>query len=407
MMTSRERIRKAINHEEADRVPIDFGAMRSTGIQAIAYNKLQAYLGLPTGTGKLYDIYQQLAEPEMKVLDRLHGDVVQIHHLKPSFGVPIDEWKPGTLPDGSPIMEPKTFNPIRNEKGDLELIDGDKIIARMPKGGIYFDRVHHAYAHCKTKEDIDKMPKKYITDDDLDFLEKQAKYYYENTDKAILAPFGGKIIETGESDWGFERFLMLLASEPELAHYYLNKITDVYMENLERFLGRLSRYIDVIQFGDDLGSQKNTLVSVKMYRDMIKPYHKRQYQWVQKHYPDVKVFLHSCGSVFTLIPDLIDAGVQILNPIQLSAAKMDPVVLKKEFGDDLVFWGGGIDTQQTLTHENSEHIEQEVKRLIDIFKPGGGFVFTQVHNVQANIPPEKVITAYDAAFKYGTYNKEK
>jgi uroporphyrinogen decarboxylase len=403
MLTSRERIRLAINHHEADRVPIDFGAMRSTGIQAIAYNKLQAYLGYPIGTGKLYDIYQQLAEPEEAILNRLHGDVVQVHHLKPSFGVPIDEWKKGTLPDGSPIMEPKTFNPVRNENGDLELIDGEIIIARMPKGGIYFDRVHHAYAHCKTKEDIDQMPKKYITDEDLDFMEKQAKYYFEHTDKAILAPFGGKIIETGESDWGFERFLMLLAAEPDLAHHYLKRITEVYMENLKRFLGRLSKYIDVIQFGDDLGSQKGPLISTKMYREMIKPYHKKQYQWVQKNYPNVKVFLHSCGSIYDLIPDLIDAGVQILNPIQLSAAKMDPVKLKEQFGDKLVFWGGGIDTQQTLTHENPKDIEAEVKRLIDIFKPGGGFVFTQVHNIQANIEPSKVVAAYDAAYKNGTY----
>jgi uroporphyrinogen decarboxylase len=175
------------------------------------------------------------------------------------------------------------------------------------------------------------------------------------------------------------------------------------MENLKRFLGRLSKYIDVIQFGDDLGSQKGPLISTKMYREMIKPYHKKQYQWVQKNYPNVKVFLHSCGSIYDLIPDLIDAGVQILNPIQLSAAKMDPVKLKEQFGDKLVFWGGGIDTQQTLTHENPKDIEAEVKRLIDIFKPGGGFVFTQVHNIQANIEPSKVVAAYDAAYKNGAY----
>lgn len=405
-LTSRERVRLALEHKEADRVPIDFGAMRSTGIQAIAYNKLKEHLHLTDTPTKLYDIYQQLAEPSPEISKRFHADVVQVHRLNPAFGIPIKKWKDGVLPDGSKCIVPFDLNPVLNEHGDQLIINGNTVIAKMPNGGIYYDSVFHPYQDCKSFEDIDKIPLYHITEEELDFLEEQAKFYYEKTDKAILASFGGNIIEAGEDDWGFENFLILLSAEKELAHYYANRLTDNYMINLEKFLGRIGKYIDVIQFGDDLGVQDGTLISKRMYQKMIKPYHQRQFQWVRKNYPKVKVFFHSCGSVINLIPDLIEAGVEVLNPIQLSAAGMDPVVLKREFGKDLVFWGGGIDTQQTLTNCKVEEIEAEVKRLIDIFKVGGGFVFTQVHNIQANISSEKVIAVYDSAYKHGWYNKQ-
>lgn len=404
-LTSRQRIRLALEHKEADRVPIDFGAMRSTGISAIAYNKLKEHLGIQEGHTKLYDIYQQLAEPEEMIVDRFHGDVVQLHRLEPAFGIDILEWKDGVLPDGSTCLVPKNFNPVKNEKGDLEVFSGDKLIAKMPNGGLYFDTVYRPYEHCKTTEDIDKIPLGYITDFELEYLEKEAKRLYETTDKAILASFGGNIIEAGESDWGFENFMMQMAAEPELIHHYLTRLTDCYMSNLEKFLKAIGKYIDVIQFGDDLGMQNNLLISKRMYKRMIKPYHQRQFRWVKENYPNVKVFFHSCGSIIKLIPDLIDAGVEVLNPIQLSATGMDPELLKREFGNDLVFWGGGIDTQQTLTNCKVEEIEDEVKRLVDIFKTGGGFVFTQVHNIQANIPPEKVVAVYDSCYKHGWYKK--
>ncbi|MBN2604717.1 MAG: methyltransferase [Bacilli bacterium] len=404
-LTSRQRVRLALEHKEADRVPIDFGAMRSTGISAIAYHKVKKYLGIETGHTKLYDIYQQLAEPEPMMLDYFHADVVQLHRLKPAFGVDILNWKAGVLPDGSECLVPLNFSPIEDENGDLIIMNGDIPMAKMPKGGLYFDKLYQPFKDCKTIEDIDRIPMPIISDEELDYLEKEAKRLYETTDKAILGTFGGNIIEKGESDWGFELFMMNLAMRKDLIHHYLKRLSTSHMINLEKYLSRVGKYIDVIQFGDDLGSQTNTLISVSMYREMIKPYHKMQYQWVQKNYPDVKVFLHSCGSIVKLIPDLIDAGVQVLNPIQLSATGMDPEFLKNEYGKDLVFWGGGIDTQQTLTHCKVEDIPSEVKRLIDIFKKDGGFVFTQVHNIQANIPPEKVVCVYESAYKYGSYDK--
>ncbi len=300
-MNSRERVRMALEHKEADRVPIDFGGMRSTGIAAIAYNKVKEHLGMSKGHTKLYDVYQQLAEPEDMMLERFHGDVVQLHRLSPAFGIEIKEWKEGILPGGSKCLVPKDFSPIENEDGDLEIHRDGKVIAKMPEGGLYFDSCYTPYANCETTEDIDKIAVHYITDEELDYLESEAKRLYENTDKAILASFGGNIIEAGEGDWGFENFFIQMAMEPDLIHYYLNRMTDVYMSNLERYLKRLGKYIDVIQFGDDLGMQDNTLISKRMYQRMIKPYHKRQFKFVQKNYPKVKVFFHSCGAIFNLI----------------------------------------------------------------------------------------------------------
>lgn len=404
ILTSRERVRMALNHEEPDKIPIDFGGMRSSGISAIGYNKLKKHLKMTDGATKVYDVFQQLAEPEEKLMKRMGADVIQLHRLRPTFGLDIREWKESILQDGSNCRVPKDFNPITNKDEGLDIVKDGTVIARMPKDGFYFDQIHHPYADVQTKEDIDKIPMEKITDEELEYLRKTAKILYEKTDYAILGAFGGNILESGQIDWGYERFYMELALNPELVHYYLQKLTDVYLYNLEKYLNAVGQYIDIIQFGDDLGTQENLQLSVNMYREMIKPYHKAQFQYVQQNYPNVKVLFHSCGAIYNIIPDLIDAGVQALNPIQLSAKGMDPVKLKEEFGKDLVFWGGGVDTQQTVTSGTVEDIQNEVKQQIEIFASGGGFVFTQVHNIQSDIEPEKVLAIYDSAIKFRDYS---
>ena len=174
----------------------------------------------------------------------------------------------------------------------------------------------------------------------------------------------------------------------------------MYMTDLEKILGRIGKYIQVIQFGDDLGTQEAPLISLKTYRELIKPYQQRQYQYVRRQYPEVKVFLHSCGAIFPLIPDLIEAGVEILNPVQISAAGMEPRALKESFGKDIVFWGGGANMQGTVLNGSVEDIRREVRELIGIFSEGSGFVFNQVHNIQANVPPEKILAIYDTALAF-------
>ncbi len=399
-MTSRERIIEAINHREPDVLPVDFGGMRSTGISARAYKNLKDYLGIKEGTVKLYDVFQQLAEPEMEVLNLLGGDVVQLHRLAPAFDIKIDRWKQVRLYDEFVATVPEDYSPVPNENGDLEIRDKGTVIARMPKGGFYFDQVIHPYEKVETYRDIDNIPIPEITDEELAFLEKEARKLYEQTDKAILAAFGGNIFEAGQINWGYEKFYVDLAINKDLVHYWLNKLTDAYIRDLDKYLKAVGKYINVIQFGDDLGTQQAPQISTDMYREMIKPYHQRQYEFVRNNYPHIKVFLHSCGAIYDLIPDLIDAGVEILNPVQISAKGMDPLRLKKEFGNDLVFWGGGADMQGLVNFGSIDQIKQHTRELIEIFSPGGGYVFNQVHNIQSNITPEKIMAIYKTALSF-------
>lgn len=400
-MTSRARIIETLNHRPPDQLAIDFGAMRSTGIHAVAYHKLVQYLGMNLAPARLYDLFQQLAEPQPEMIERFGGDVVQAHQRCPAFGISIaDGWKSIKLPDGTPVMAPEGYRPVIEEDGSAYIYVNGVKCARKPSASFYFDLIVHPYQDCETEADIDRIPISDFSEEDLDFLEQEVKMLYETTDKAILLPFGGNIFEAGQMDFGYENFYANLLLEPDLMHYYFNRLCESYMRNLEKLLPRVGKYIQVLQFGDDLGTQQALQVSRETYRDMIFPYHSRQYQFVQNNYPDVKVFLHSCGSIEPLIPDLIDAGVQVLNPVQLSAKNMDPVHLKKEYGKDLCFWGGGANTSQTVTNGSAEDVRRETRALIDIFAPGGGYVFTQVHNIQPGVPAENIVAVYDTALAY-------
>ena len=398
-MNSRQRIQAVLNGQTPDKLPIDFGGMRSTGIQAIAYAELLKYLGFKDEKVLVYDIFQQLAEPSEKIVDYMGGDVLQVHKRCPAFGISIEEYKESKLMSGATGYVPKDFNPVTNENGDIDILtpDGKGVIARMPKGGLYFDLIDRKYENAHTIEEIDALPTEGLEDVDIDYMENSAKKLYETTDKALLMEFGGNVFEAGQSDFGYENFYVNIAIEQDLMHHYFERITDRYIEDLKKLMPRVHQYIDIIQFGDDLGTQIAPQISPEMYVEMIKPYHKKLYQFIQKNYPDVKVFLHSCGAIYNLIPELIDAGVQILNPVQISAEGMSPEKLKKEYGKDLVFWGGGSNMQNTVPNSDVDTIRQEVKHLIDIFAKDGGYVFNQVHNIQADVPPEKVVAIYEAA----------
>ena len=221
-----------------------------------------------------------------------------------------------------------------------------------------------------------------------------------DTDKALLFAFGGNILEAGQLDFGYETFYMNLALQTDLMNYYFGRLADYYISALDALMPSLAPNIDLIQFGDDLGTQVAPQISPEMYRSLIKPWHRKLFTHVKDNWPDVKVFMHSCGAIYNLIPDLIDAGVEVLNPVQISAAGMDPVKLKSEFGKDLVFWGGGADMQHTVAKGSVQEIRDEVRRLIETFSRDGGYVFTQVHNIQADVSPEKVMAIYETAAEY-------
>ena len=403
-MNSRERIQAVLNHRVPDVLPIDFASHRSSGIGAAAYNKLKRHLGYSPETTKLYDIMQQLAIPEPFIADRFGADIAQIYQLKPAFGVRIDRWKCGTLPCGDLSMVPYDFNPAVNAAGDYEIRNEDGVcIAKRPKDGIYFDNMNY---FLKGVHDLDELKQKMvlptISDEELDFMEVQAKDLYYNTDKAILMHVGCAVYEEGQQEFGFEDFYYNLAAEPELVQYWADSLTDAYCEILDKIIGRVGKYLDIAMFGgDDLGTQQTTQISKTMYQELIKPYHTKIYQFVRKKDPTVKVGLHCCGAIKTLIPDLIEAGVQVLNPVQISARGMDPAELKEKFGRDLVFMGGGADMQGFVNKtEDLDAIYAHTRKMIDVFAPGGNYIFNQVHNILDNVAPEKVLTIYQAALDY-------
>ena len=398
-MNSRERVLATLSHRVPDQVPLDFGGMRSTGIMAAAYGELRKYLGLPGGRIRVYDFSQQLAEPEPDILERFGVDVVDL--LNTSVCPDDTAWVPWTLPDGQAAERPADI-PIEKDGlgGYIQKDSSGRVIARMPKGCLYFEPAEPPLGEPPRQVEEYNLP--LLTDEYLELLQTRAQWLRKNTDYAVMAGFGGNILEMGQALRGWGNFMMDLAGDRAFAEDLMDRMVETHLENLSRFLRAVGDNVDLIQMGDDLGTQHATQISPEMYHELIHPRHKRVYQYVRER-SSVVVFLHSCGSISPLIPDLIDAGVCALNPVQTSAADMDPVMLKRRFGDKLTFWGGGCDTQTVLPTATPERIETHVRERISVFAPGGGFVFCQVHNIQAGTPPRNVVAMFEAAAKYGTY----
>lgn len=405
-MTSRERVLAAINHKEPDKVPVDCGAMRSTSIMGVAYNKLKKYLGIKDGETKIYDMVQQLAIPEEWYLDRYEIDVID---LARTFADDPSDWIEWRLPDGSMAKVPAWLH-IEKRNGSYVCINEQgEVLAEMPSSSYYFDQKLWPLmgTHKKNFDDLEKDLNRqmwaYMTDPlwknfgQPDFFEKlreKAKKLYEETEYAIMIGFGGNLFETGQFLYRTDEFLMNLVTERKKMERMLDKLVEIYLSRLDPLLKAISGYVQIIQMGDDLGTQSGPMISPKLYREIFYPRHREIYQYVKKN-SDMYVFLHSCGAVSEFIPDLIEAGVDILNPVQISAEGMQPERLKREFGKDIVFWGGGVDTQYTLFRGTPEQVKDEVKRNTEIFMKDGGFVFSQVHNILAEVPPENIVAMYE------------
>ncbi len=416
-MTSRERVLAAIEHREPDRVPIDFGGMRSTGIMAVAYNRLLAAMGLGHKKARMYDVVQQLAIPDPEVLDRFHVDVADLGHLIPR---PESAWKDWTLPDGSPALVPRWFEPRRSgDDGSIEVRGPDGLlIAVQPKGCLYVEQSHFPLRGAPAPRTTGELRKAmgevvwgFLPSPPWDraaepgywkWLEGACRAARRSTDRAIMIGFGGNLLEWLNYLYSIEESLLLLAGDPGEAERVLDLLVEIHLENLEKLIDAVGDNVDIIQVGDDLGSQQATLISPAMYRRLFKPRHARIIRYVKDH-SRLKVFLHSCGSIRQVLGDLIDCGIDVINPVQTSAAGMDPAELKREFGRHVTFWGGGCETQTVLHHGKPEEVARMVKERIETFAPGGGYVFNQIHNVMANIPAENVIAMFDAAYRYGRY----
>ncbi len=373
-MRSRERVLRALRHEEPDRVPVDLGGL-STTIETVPYNELKNYLGIKSET---INFVRDHVEPPEELLERFKIDTRYVR-LKPpkNFKVKID-------PDNSYLDEWGT----RWKK--------------LPTS-LYWDPVEFPLKEA-TLEGLEKYS--WPDPDDpgrTEGLRERAKMMHDRTSYAIVADM--PTLGIFEMAWvcltGPERFMTDMILNKPFANALLEKVCKLHMRLYENYLDAVGDYIDVIVVSDDLGGMQGLLISPDLYREMVKPFQKKLWQFI-KSKTDAALFLHSCGSIFKLIPDLIDVGVDIISPVQVSAKDMDTQRLKREFGDKLTFWGG-IDTHWVLPFGSPEDVEGEVKRRISDLAPGGGFVLTAVHNIQAGVPPENICRMYEAARTYGNY----
>ena len=409
-MNSRERVIAALNHHQPDKVPIDFGGHRSSGIAAIAYAKLKKALGITTGDIYVYDMVQQLAIVETEVLDVVGADVIELGR-----GFLLDEshWKNWVLPDGTPCKIPFYVN-IEKRGQDWFLLSDDGIdLAVMREGCLYFEQVYWPWADVDPeKQDFSDLEEVFghsmwsslavpgghiqLNDDGCRELTEGAKKLRESTDRAILGIFGGNLFEVPQFLYRMENYLTYMGLYPEACKRLSQALCDFYMPGLEKWLAAVGPYIDVILFGDDLGGQNGPLMSPDMYREYYKPWHSKLWNRVKELAPHVNITLHCCGGIEPLLNDLIDAGLESSNPVQISCVGMDPQHLKQTYGDRFTFWGGGCDTRHVLPNGAPEEIRKNVHDLVSIWSPGGGFVFQQVHNILADVPPENIMSMYEA-----------
>lgn len=409
-MTPRQRVLAALNHEPPDRVPIDLSGHRSSGIAAIAYRKLRAALGLPERTIRVYDPVQQLAIVDEDVLQRFGVDTIELGR---GFALEEEHWADWTLPDGSPCQMPVWALPERDEGRWILRSSSGRILAQMPDGALYFEQCYWPFLET---DDLDRLDEALAENmwcavqsppgplaagaDGLQRLAAGARQLRQNTDRAVIGLFGGNLLETGQFLYRNDGFLMLLAADPQRAAAFLDRLVAVHLQNLEKFLAAVGPYIDIILFGDDLGMQNGPQISPQMYRELFKPRHSLLWHRAKELAP-VKVMLHCCGGVRELLNDLIDAGLDAINPVQISCRGMEPRALKADFGDRITFWGGGCDTHKVLPTGTPEEIRRHVREQIGILKPRGGFVFQQVHNILADVPPENVLAMVEAAREAG------
>ncbi|MDP6801423.1 MAG: methyltransferase [SAR202 cluster bacterium] len=406
-MNSRERVLATLNHQEPDRVPLDCGSTVVTGVGAVAYSRLKRHLGIEGGQAQVYNMMMQIVLPEQWYLDRFEVDVVDLSRV---FCEDPDEWVDWDLPEGYPGKAPAW---VHLEESDGEWLHRDsegEVIGKMPVGGYYFDQTYYPMADPVPGDvdDLDHQLGKVWTttmavprpgaDDEpgfYDAIERKARRLFEETDYAIVANFNASLFEISQRLFRHDNFFTNLVLDRPRIEAVLDGLTERYIAEAERFLPRIAPYVQVVRVADDLGMQIGPQISPKMFHEVFQPRYKAIYDAIKKH-SGAKLFLHSCGSIYDLLPDLIDAGVDIINPVQTSAADMDARRLKDEFGDDLVFWGGGCDSQSVLAVGTPDDVRREVEQKMEIMAPGGGFVFCQVHNIMPETTPENILAMYDA-----------
>jgi uroporphyrinogen decarboxylase len=398
-MTSRERVLAALERRPVDRVPIDFGGTRQSGISVWSYARLRQRLGLASPRPpRVFDLFQMLAEIEQDVAERFGADCVALNRPAVAFAIPNRDWKPYRFPDGLLAEVPGGFCP-EEEHGGLVLRRNGTLIAAMPEASRFFDRFEPYPGALHPDLSSYRAPR--LDGPALEHYHREAEALATTTDKAIIAALGPPFeLFSGLGQGGFEAWMCTFGSEPAYVEQLYAELVDAWIENLEAFHAAVGDRIQVLQICDDFGTQNGPFLSPRMFRRLVMPAYKRGLDWVHAH-TSWKVLLHSDGALYPLLPSILEMGVDVLNPVQTSAAGMDPARLKREFGDRLCFWGASCDPQSTLPRGSPAAVADEAARNLSILAPGGGFVFAPIHNIQADVPAENIIAMWEAVMEYG------
>jgi len=411
-MTPRERLIRALNHREPDRIPVDFGATAVTGMHVSCVIGLREHYGLDKRPVKVHEPYQMLGLIEEDLKRVLGIDVEGVYAVETLFGFRNENWKPWRMDSGTEVLVSGHLKVIKDANGDTLIFPkGDLSAApsgRMPKNGFFFDTIVRQEpideAKLNPEDNIEEFGP--ISEKDLQYFDEASRQAAE-TGRGVIATFGGTafgdialvpapFLKTPKGIRDIEEWYISTLTRQPYIHSVFEKQTEFALANLAKIQARVGDRVQAVFIcGTDFGTQQSTFCSVNTFRSLYMPYYKRINDWIHKN-TSWKTFKHSCGAVETLIPSMIESGFDILNPVQCSAAGMEPKTLKKKYGGDLVFWGGGVDTQKTLMFGTPESVREEVLRRSEVLGRGGGFVFNAVHNIQANVPVKNVVAMFEA-----------
>jgi len=411
-LNSRQRILAAISHTEPDGLPADLGATPSSGISAIAYDNLLRCMPLKDKRNWVYDVVQQVAQPSDEVLDRFRIDTVDLGR---TFNTRDSDWYDYTLSNGSTAQQPVWFRPRKQDNGSFLAYKGEEAIAVMPAAAISYDQTVYPFLngypeHYDSNLDeamrrihwaaLAHSPWDHASEPDFwERLRANALALRATSDRAIVLSAGCNLFEWGTFLRRLDNFIMDLKRAPAEVERFLDALMTRHLSSLEKICSTVGDVVDIIRLGDDLGMNTGPLMGPETYRSLFKQRHTRLCNYIKTH-SSMHTFLHSCGSIYKLIPDLIEAGFEILNPVQTNARDMQPDRLKKEFGTSVTFWGAGADTRSILNQGTPEHVKNHVRANIEILSPGGGFIFNTVHNILPDVPPENILAMFEAVDEY-------
>lgn len=419
MTKSRERLISSLNHKEPDKIPVDIGSTSVTGIHVLAIENLREYYGLEKRPVRLIEPYQMLGEIEDDLAEILHLDVTGILARNTLFGFPNENWKEFRTHWDQLLLVPGAFTTIVDPNGDLLIFpEGDNSVppsGKMPKAGYFFDSIIRQDPIVEEKLSPEDNMEEFslFTQADLNYWAENVKRE-KDSGKGVIANFGGTalgdialvpapFLKNPKGIRDIPEWYMSTFMRPDYVKYIFEKQVEIAIENFRMVYEVIGNDIDVVFLcGNDFGTQNSSFCSPETFDDLYLPWYKKMNDWIHEH-TTWKTFKHSCGAVEPFMNSFIRAGFDIINPVQINAYGMDPENLKKKYGDKLVFWGGGIDTQKVLPFGKPADVEKQVLELCDIFSKDGGFVFNTIHNIQANVPVENIAALFRALEKINCY----